>query len=61
MGVIGIAALGIGIGFSLFLSNLLVRPVQQMMQATQKISEGNYDVEISAKSSDELGRLTRGV
>ena len=58
MGIIGIAAVGIGIAFSLFLSNLLVRPVQQMMQATQKISEGNYDVEVSIKSSDELGRLT---
>jgi NtrC-family two-component system sensor histidine kinase KinB len=60
MGIIGIAAVGIGIGFSLFLSNLLVRPVQQMMQATQKISEGSYDVEVSIKSSDELGRLTEG-
>ena len=58
MAIIGLAAMGIGIGFSLFLSNLLVRPVQQMMQATQKISEGNYDVEVAVKSSDELGRLT---
>ena len=58
MGIIGIAAVGIGIGFSLFLSILLVRPVQQMMQATQKISAGNYDVEISTKSRDELGRLS---
>ncbi len=58
MGIIGIAAMAIGIGFSLFLSNLLVRPVQQMMHATRKISEGNYDVEVATKSSDELGRLT---
>jgi NtrC-family two-component system sensor histidine kinase KinB len=58
MAIIGIAAVGIGILFSLFLSNLLVRPVQQMMQATQKISAGNYDVEVSPNSSDELGRLT---
>jgi two-component system, NtrC family, sensor histidine kinase KinB len=57
--LIGIAAVGIGIGFSLFLSILLVRPVQQMMQATQKISAGNYDVEISTKSRDELGLLTQ--
>ncbi len=58
MGIIGIAAVAIGIGFSLFLSNLLVRPVRQIMTATQKISEGNYDVEVSTTSSDELGRLT---
>ena len=58
MGIIGIAAVAMGIGFSLFLSNLLVRPVQQMMHATQKISEGNYDVEVATQSSDELGLLT---
>jgi NtrC-family two-component system sensor histidine kinase KinB len=58
MGIIGFAAVAVGIAFSLFLSNLLVRPVQQMMQATQKISEGSYDVEVPIKSSDELGRLT---
>ncbi len=58
MGAIGCAALGIGFGFSLFLSNLLVKPVQQMMQAIQKISTGNYDVDISPTSRDELGRLT---
>ncbi len=55
---IGSAAIGIGLGFSLLLSNLLVRPVRQMMEATKKISEGNYDVEISIRSSDELGDLT---
>jgi NtrC-family two-component system sensor histidine kinase KinB len=56
---IGSAAIGIGLGFSLFLSNLLVKPVRQMMEATKKISEGNYDVEISIQSSDELGDLTK--
>ncbi len=56
--IIGSAAIGIGLGFSLFLSNLLVRPVRQMMEATQNISEGNYDIEIPISSSDELGGLT---
>ena len=59
MGAIGIAALGIGFGFSLFLSNLLVKPVEQLMRATKKIAQGDYGVEISARTSDELGRLTR--
>ena len=58
MAIIGIAAMGIGIGFSLLLSNLLTKPVRQMVEATQKIAEGNYDTQISAHSSDELGRLT---
>ena len=29
-----------------------------MVEATQKIAKGNYDIQISAHSSDELGRLT---
>jgi len=54
---IGSAAVIIGLGFSLVLANFYVRPVRQMMEATQKISRGHYDVEISTDSSDELGRL----
>ncbi len=54
---IGGGAIGIGLGFSLLLSNLLVRPVRQMTEATRKISEGNYEVEITTQSSDELGDL----
>jgi NtrC-family two-component system sensor histidine kinase KinB len=57
MAIIGIAAVGMGIGFSLLLSNLLTKPVREMVEATQKIAEGNYDIQISAHSSDELGHL----
>jgi len=59
MATIGIAAVGIGIGFSLLLSNLLAKPVRQMVEATQKIAEGNYEIQISAYSSDELGHLAK--
>jgi two-component system, NtrC family, sensor histidine kinase KinB len=31
-----------------------------MVEATQKISEGNYEIDLSTDSSDELGRLTDG-
>jgi NtrC-family two-component system sensor histidine kinase KinB len=53
--IIGGGATGLGLGFSLILSNLLVRPVRQMTEATQKISVGNYDIEVPILSSDELG------
>jgi len=58
MAIIGIAAVGIGIGFSLLLSNLLTKPVRQIVEATHEIAEGNYDIQIPTYSSDELGRLT---
>jgi NtrC-family two-component system sensor histidine kinase KinB len=57
MMIIGSAAIIIGLGFSIILSNLLVRPVRQMKEATQQISEGNYDIDFSVSSSDELGGL----
>jgi NtrC-family two-component system sensor histidine kinase KinB len=57
MALIGIAAIIMGLGFSLLLSNLVVKPLKQLMAATQKIATGNYDIEISATSSDELGQL----
>jgi NtrC-family two-component system sensor histidine kinase KinB len=58
MAIIGIVAIAVGLGFSLVLSNLLVKPVREMVEATQKIAKMNYDVQISTHSSDELGRLT---
>jgi NtrC-family two-component system sensor histidine kinase KinB len=58
MVVMGSAAVIIGLGFSLLLSNLFTRPLRQIMEATQKISEGNYEIQIPTYSSDELGRLT---
>jgi NtrC-family two-component system sensor histidine kinase KinB len=57
MGIIGVVAIGIVLGFSLLLSALVVQPVRRVMEAAQRISEGNYEVEISPRSSDELGSL----
>lgn len=44
-----------GLGFSLLLAGLIVRPVHQIIEATQKISEGDYDVEVKSKWHDEIG------
>jgi len=57
MAVIGITALALGLGFSLLLSKLIVKPLQQINDATHQIADGNYDVEILVQSSDELGIL----
>ena len=57
MTMIGIAAIGLGLGFSLFLSHFVVRPLRLMMEAAKEIAEGNYGVEVTADSADELGLL----
>jgi len=54
------AAVGLGLGFSLLLSRRLVRPIRQMMEATEALAEGSYDVQVPAGEGDELGRLADG-
>ncbi|MBN2090079.1 PAS domain S-box protein [candidate division KSB1 bacterium] len=55
--LIGITALGIGLGFSLFFSIIILNPIRYMTNAALKIANGNYEAEILVKSSDELGIL----
>jgi len=55
--VVGLTALGLGLAFSLMLSNFLTRPLRHLVKGAQDIAGGNYDVEIVDESSDELGRL----
>ena len=55
--VIGMAAAGVGIGFSFLLSSIIVKPLQHMMRATKSIADGNYEIEVAPQSSDELGLL----
>ncbi len=57
----GGAAAGLGLTFSLLLSNRLVKPLKEMTLATTRIAEGDYDVEIISRSQDELGSLGRGI
>ena len=57
MSIFGFIAILFGLGFSLVLSSLLVRPIRAAVSATQQISKGNYDVTIPSESSDELGLL----
>jgi len=55
--VVGLAALGLGLVFSVMLSNLLTRPLRHLVEGAKAIAAGNYNIEIIDKSSDELGRL----
>ncbi len=42
---------------SLFLSKLVTRPVAALAEATQKISQGEFDYRVEIAASDELGEL----
>jgi len=57
---VAVAAIGLGLWFSLLLSKRLVRPIRQMMEATEALAAGNYDVQAPASGTDELARLAEG-
>lgn len=54
----GTSALLVGLFFSLFLSNIIVKPLARVMDGIRAIEKGDYDIEVSAASGDELGRLS---
>ena len=57
---IGLAAVAVGIGFSLLLTRRLVRPIRQIMGATEALAEGDYDVRVPPSDTDEFERLGAG-
>ncbi|MFH1059053.1 MAG: ATP-binding protein [Pseudomonadota bacterium] len=55
--LIGGGTVGLGLVFSLLLSDRLTRPLQEMIAATARIAAGDYDLSLSPPGRDELGRL----
>lgn len=51
------SALIVALGFSLFISERIVQPIRRFMDASQKISAGDYTVQVTIETGDELGRL----
>ena len=45
--------------FSFLLSGKITKPLKQLMEASKKIATGNYNVEISQDTGDELGLLAK--
>jgi len=55
--VIGAASVILVIVFSLFLSHLISRPVTALKEAALHVAQGNYDVQVPVRGSDELTLL----
>jgi len=51
------SALMVALIFSLLLAERIVRPVRRFMDASRKISAGDYAVQVPVETHDELGRL----
>jgi NtrC-family two-component system sensor histidine kinase KinB len=51
------SALIVALVFSLLLAERIVRPLRRFMDASRKISAGDYEVQVPVETDDELGRL----
>ncbi|KAB2954215.1 cell wall metabolism sensor histidine kinase WalK [Heliorestis acidaminivorans] len=52
-----ITALALFLLLATFLSRWLIRPLQEMVSATEKIAHGDYESPVNIQSKDELGRV----
>lgn len=57
LGVAALAAVIVAAGFSFALSRRIVAPLREMIAASRRIAEGNYEERVTTHSVDELGQL----
>ncbi|MGC4019281.1 MAG: HAMP domain-containing methyl-accepting chemotaxis protein [Muricomes sp.] len=50
-------AVAAAVGFGIFLSRLISKPLGKMVEAADKLAEGNFDIDIAVDSQDETGVL----
>lgn len=55
--LVAASALIVALIFSLFLAERIVRPIRRFMEASRKISSGDYAIQVPVETRDELGRL----
>ncbi len=55
--LVAASALIVALVFSLLLAERIVRPIRRFMEASRKISSGDYSVQVPVETGDELGRL----
>jgi NtrC-family two-component system sensor histidine kinase KinB len=55
--VIGAASVILIIVFSLFLSHIISRPVTELKETALQVAQGNYEVQVPVRGSDELALL----
>lgn len=55
----GIIAAVVLIGSGYVLATFIVDPIQKVTRAAEQIAEGDFDVQLSVKSNDEIGALSK--
>ena len=59
VGILILAIVGIGIVVTIFLVDIIVNPIGQLVSATQRIARGDVSHPVAIKTNDEIGDLAR--
>ncbi len=54
-----VVAIAAGVVITYIVSSKVAKPVKKVTQAARQIAEGNFDVQLSVKSRDEVGQLAQ--
>lgn len=57
--IITLGLLGMGIILTIVVVNIMVKPVNELVRAANRVARGNLDFKITIKNKDELGDLAR--
>ncbi len=57
--LLSVGVLALAILFTYFISGSIAKPIQTVTGVAQQIAEGQFDVTLSVKSKDEIGRLAK--
>jgi two-component system, NtrC family, sensor histidine kinase KinB len=57
LSILGLAAVIIGVVFSLFLSRLISRPVTELKEAVLHVAQGDYEVQVPVRGTGEIAVL----
>jgi methyl-accepting chemotaxis protein len=58
---ISIIAAIIGLGIGIYISRAITKPVDTMLQASNKVAEGDLTVQVKSDSKDEVGQLSMAI
>lgn len=57
--LVGILALGIGVLVAIIFASLIARPIQKVIAGMRRVSQGDFSVDVTVRSRDEVGLLSK--
>ncbi len=59
--ILSIVAIVTGLGIGIYISRAITKPMDSMLQASNKVASGDLTVEVKSDSKDEVGQLSQAI